>query len=230
MRDAASIEEALMLANLLAPATHRIGAVEIGADWVNQSELAESYELACHPFCHDDWTRWTTLFAAHADEASGTTEPVPLALDDRLVILIVDDDAFSRDLTAAMVHALGYDSVLASDGEEAIERCRGDGPSLVLMDLEMPVLDGYEATRRLRALQQAGGIASCRIIAYSSCTEAEAVQRALLAGADTFLPKPVPLETLRAELQRWCIARHRSSTASSSAPLRSVTSTPTLLR
>jgi len=81
----------------------------------------------------------------------------------------------------------------------------------VLMDLEMPVMDGYEATRQLRSLQRAGAIAHCRIIAYSSTRSADAVRQALHAGAESCLSKPVALDALRAELRRWCIARQRPS-------------------
>ena len=208
VRDAASIEEARRLSELLPPSTHRVGAIEIGAEWLAQDEVLAGYELACHPFCHDDWMRWARLLAERIETASGTTRPAPLAAGDRIALLIVDDDEFSRELTRAMVHALGYDSLLARDGREAIDCCLRDGPALVLMDLEMPVMDGYEATRQLRSLQRAGRVAPCRIIAYSSATHADAVREALLAGADTFLAKPVSLEALRAELWRWCVARH----------------------
>jgi len=211
LRDAASIEEARALSQRLPAAMHRVGAIEIGADWLGQGEPIESYELACHPFCHDDWTRWTALLAGPADEAVGATEPALPAAADRTALLTVDDDEVSRELTRAMVLALGYDCMLASDGQEAIECCRRDSPALVLMDLEMPVMDGYEATRQLRSLQRAGAIAHCRIIAYSSTRSADAVRQALHAGAESCLSKPVALDVLRAELRRWCIARQRPS-------------------
>jgi CheY-like chemotaxis protein len=207
LRDVASAEEAIGLSYLLPHATHRIGAIELGAGWPMRGELAAAYELACHPFCHDDWSAWTAALANRSDQPSGSTEPAPLAIEDRIVIQIVDDDEFSRELTGAMVHALGYDSVVAGNGEEAIECCRREGPVLVLMDLEMPVMDGYETIRRLRALQQAGSIAMCRIVAYSSLEGPDAVRQAFIAGADTFLAKPVPLDALRAELERWCASR-----------------------
>jgi CheY-like chemotaxis protein len=217
LRDTASIEEARALSHRLPAATHRVGAIEIGADWLGQAEPIESYELACHPFCHDDWTRWGGLLADQADEALGAAQVALAPAEDRISLLIVDDDEFSRELTLAMALSLGYDCALASDGQEAIECCRRDGPALVLMDLEMPVMDGYEATRRLRSLQRAGEIAHCRIIAYSSSTSADAVHRALLAGADAFLPKPVSLDVLRAELLRWSVARLPPLTPLSSA-------------
>jgi CheY-like chemotaxis protein len=238
VNDAASAEEALALSTQLPQATHRIGAVVLGAEWLSRPELAESYELACHPFCHDDWARWTATFSVSADEASGTTHPAPLASDDRVSVLVVDDDEFARELTRFMVDALGYDCLVVGSGHEAVECCRTEGPSLVLMDLEMPGMDGYETTRLLRSLQQAGRVAPCRIVAHSSLSDAEAVRAALLAGVDAFLAKPVPIDTLRAELRRWSAARtvhtghgnHCNSTTSSSEPVRCITSTPTLLR
>jgi CheY-like chemotaxis protein len=130
-----------------------------------------------------------------------------LASDERISVLVVDDDEFARELTRITVDALGYDCVVASSGHDAIECCRMHGPSLVLMDLEMPGLDGFETTRRLRGLQRAGHIAPCRVLAHSSLTGGDAVRQALLAGADTFLAKPVPIDTLRAELRRWLAGR-----------------------
>lgn len=208
VRDAISAEEALGLSRQLPDTTYRIGAVELGAEYLRgSSELSASYELTCHPFCHDDWVRWTSTLAHGADEASGATHPAPLSSDDRVSVLVVDDDEFARELSRVMINALGYDCLVARGGREAIECCRKEGPSLVLMDLEMPELDGFEATRRLRSLQQAGQIAPCRILAHSSLTNSEAVRQALLCGVDAFLSKPVSMDTLRAELHRWSATR-----------------------
>jgi len=207
VRDAASAEEAIALSKLLPQSTHRIGAVEIDAEWIISPELSERYELSCHPFCHDDWVRWTATWALRSDEGSGTTSPAPLSSDERISVLVVDDDEFARELTCVQVSSLGYDCIAASSGRDAIDLCRTDGPSLVLMDLEMPGLDGFDTTRQLRALQRAGQIAPCRILAYSSLSGVDAIRQALLAGADTFLAKPIPTENLRAELQRWSAGR-----------------------
>ena len=203
MRDAISAEDALGLARQLPASTHRIGAVELGAEWLGSAALSARYELTCHPFCHDDWARWTARLADSADEASGAAHEAPLSIDDRVVVLVVDDDEFACELTRVMVSALGYECLVARGGHEAIACCEAEGPNLVLMDLEMPGVDGFEATRRLRGLQQAGRIAPCRILAHSSLTNGEAVRQAMLAGADAFLAKPVPIDTLRTHLRRW---------------------------
>jgi len=212
-------EEALGLARQLPETTHRIGAVELGSQWLEGSELSASYELTCHPFCHDDWLRWTARFARGADRTSGATHPAPLLNGERAAVLVVDDDEFARELTRMMVDALGYDCIVASGGREAVECCRAEGPSLVLMDLEMPGVDGFEATRRLRSLQRAGEIAPCRILAHSSLYNGDVVRQAMLAGADTFLAKPVPIDTLRAELRRWSAARAPSGSSNIDAVL-----------
>ena len=211
VRDAASAEEAIGLSKQLPQCTHRIGAVDLGAEWIISPELSQRYELSCHPFCHDDWVRWTATWAPQSDDASSTTSPAPLSSDERISVLVVDDDEFARELTRAQVSALGYDCIVASSGHDAIECCHTKGPSLVLMDLEMPGLDGFETTRQLRFLQRAGHVAPCRILAHSSLNSADAVRQALLAGADAFLAKPVPTDSLRAELQRWSTGRQLSA-------------------
>lgn len=213
LRDAVSAEEALALSRQMPQTTHRIAAVEQGAEWLGRPEFSASYELTCHPFCHDDWARWTATHGYGRDEASGTTHPAP-----RPAVLIVDDDEFARELTRITVSALGYECLVAGGGHEAIDCCRAEGPSLVLMDLEMPEVDGYETTRRLRGLQRAGQIAPCRILAHSSLTGGDAVRQALLAGVDTFLAKPVPIDTLRAELRRWSAARTANGASADRVP------------
>lgn len=196
------------------PATHRVGAVELGAEWLDSPALSARYELTCHPFCHDDWARWTARLADSADEASGAAHEAPVSIDDRVVVLVVDDDEFACELPRVMVSALGYQCLVARGGHEAIACCEAEGPNVVLMDLEMPGVDGFEATRRLRGPQQAGRIAPCRILAHSSLTNGEAVRQVMLAGADAFLAKPVPIDTLRTHLRRWSAARAANGMAS----------------
>jgi CheY-like chemotaxis protein len=120
----------------------------------------------------------------------------------------VTDDHIYRFLTEKLLGTMGYAVHTARDGQQAIDACRRLAPALVLMDLEMPILDGYEATRRLRELQRSGEVQPSRIVAHSASSDAFVQLQAVQAGADGFLAKPARLQHLRAEVLRWCTAHH----------------------
>jgi PAS domain S-box-containing protein len=101
-------------------------------------------------------------------------------------LLVADDDIQNRDLLEQMLLPIGFEIRTAVDGAQAVAQCQAWRPHLVLMDLRMPVMDGYEATRRIRA---AHGPA-VKILALSAGVLAENRQQALAAGADAFLGKP----------------------------------------
>ena len=111
------------------------------------------------------------------------------------VILIVDDNEDNRDLFAMMLARLGYEIELAVDGLDGVERARTLRPGVILMDLAMPNMDGFEATRQIRALPE---LASVRIIAVTASYDTVSAQRALAAGCDEVLAKPCAPEVLTA--------------------------------
>ena len=108
-------------------------------------------------------------------------------------ILVVDDDEMNRDMLSRRLLRKGYEVVLAVNGAEAIEKTLADRPELILMDLSMPVLDGYEATRRLKA---EGKTASIPIIGLSAHAMVGDREKALAAGCDDYDTKPVELPRL----------------------------------
>ena len=112
-------------------------------------------------------------------------------------ILIVDDDAMSRTLVAALVRKLGHKVVLAENGAEAVAAFEQQQPDLILMDGQMPVMDGFTATRRIREIERNRWTPIFFIAAEN---EHETVVRALDAGADDYLSKPVTPAMLRAKL------------------------------
>ena len=113
-------------------------------------------------------------------------------------ILVADDDAQNCDLLEQMLLPIGFETRTAEDGAQAVAQCQAWLPHLVLMDLRMPVMDGYEATRRIRA---AHGPA-VKIIVLSADVLTANQQQARAAGADAFLGKPFQepdlLETIKA--------------------------------
>ena len=101
-------------------------------------------------------------------------------------VLVVDDQQENRDLLERMLAPIGFELRTANDGAEAVALCKEWLPRLAILDLRMPVMDGFEATRRIRA--EHGSTA--KIIALSAGVFAENRQMALDAGADMFLGKP----------------------------------------
>ena len=119
-------------------------------------------------------------------------------------ILVVDDEIRNRNLLAAYLARAGHRPFTAGGGEEAVELAASDRPDLCLVDVLMPGLDGFETTRRLRALEQCGEVPPCRIVAHSSNDDSETRLNCLLAGMDGFVAKPLMVQNLRAELHRVC--------------------------
>lgn len=111
-------------------------------------------------------------------------------------ILVVDDDAACRRLAVDTLRALGYRAESACDGQAAIDACRAQPPGLVLMDVQMPRLDGLEATAQLVALQRLGVLPRFAVIGVTGMTHPEQVQRCLAAGMTEVLAKPIELTRL----------------------------------
>lgn len=114
-------------------------------------------------------------------------------------ILIVDDNATSRELLRTVLERQGYAISEAADGREALEKVRAESPQLVLLDLQMPVRNGYEVLRELR---QDARFAALPIIAITASAMHGDRERALDAGFTAYLTKPVTLSHLREEVQR----------------------------
>jgi two-component system CheB/CheR fusion protein len=108
-------------------------------------------------------------------------------------ILVVDDSPDIRDSTAMMLSLEGYDTQVAASGEEALQMAVSFRPTVILLDIGLPDLSGYEVVRRLRA---SADFAVTRIIAVSGYDTPEARDRAAEAGFDHHLSKPVPLKEL----------------------------------
>ncbi|MCP9837246.1 response regulator [Cyanobium sp. N.Huapi 1H5] len=122
----------------------------------------------------------------------------PFAARHPLRILLVDDSAVNRRLCELMLRRLGYEPDAAVDGKEAVERQRSLEPDLILMDVQMPRLDGLEATRRIRSCS--GRADWPWIVALTAFTTAEDREAALQAGMNDVLAKPLRSEALMASL------------------------------
>ena len=118
---------------------------------------------------------------------------------DRPLILLVEDQPELRRLYAEELVLCGFDVIEAENGADAISHTGTHAPDVVLMDLSLPVVDGWEATRRLKGDTRTAHIPIVALTAHDGSGE---LQRATRAGCDWFVPKPCPPDALIAEVRR----------------------------
>lgn len=112
-------------------------------------------------------------------------------------ILLVEDNEMNRDMLSRRLSRRGHEVVAANDGASALAMVRSQEPDVVLMDMSLPVMDGWEATRRMKA---DGATAAIPVIALTAHAMADDRERALAAGCDDFDTKPVDIERLIAKI------------------------------
>jgi CheY-like chemotaxis protein len=117
-------------------------------------------------------------------------------------ILLVEDNEMNRDMLSRRLERRGYQVVLAVDGQEGVDLAQSEAPDLILMDMSLPVLDGWEATRQLKAAPETRAIPIIALTAHAMSGDRE---QALAAGCEDYDTKPIELprllekiETLRA--------------------------------
>jgi two-component system cell cycle response regulator DivK len=118
-------------------------------------------------------------------------------------VLLVEDHPLNRELAEAILTRAGYEVLVAQDGESGLAAARSEQPDLILMDIELPGLDGLEATRRLKADPTLRLIPVLALTAYAMRGDE---QRAQAAGCDGYLTKPIDRVTLLEAVER-CIPR-----------------------
>jgi len=113
-------------------------------------------------------------------------------------ILLVEDDEMNRDMLSRRLIKRGYDVVIAVDGQQGVEMARSEDPALILMDMSLPVMDGWTAMRTLKADADTDGIP---IIALTAHAMSGDETKAREAGADEFDTKPVELKRLLSKME-----------------------------
>ena len=108
-------------------------------------------------------------------------------------ILLVEDNEMNRDMLSRRLQRKGYEVVIAVDGQSGVEMAQTEAPDLVLMDMSLPVLDGWEATRRLKSSDATQHIPIIALTAHAMSSDRE---RALEAGCDDYDTKPIELPRL----------------------------------
>jgi CheY-like chemotaxis protein len=126
-------------------------------------------------------------------------KPIPAAGPHR--ILLVEDAPLNQTLIATLLRRAGHSVALAANGDEAIQAVQRNRYDLVLMDVQMPVVDGLEATRRIRSLPDE----TCRtpIVALTADVQPHVIEACFLAGMDDYAVKPVERASLLTLIDRW---------------------------
>jgi CheY-like chemotaxis protein len=135
-------------------------------------------------------------------QLSGRFGPAPQHRPRKATILVAEDHLDSRDALRALLEAFGFDVVEAANGRQAVEVALSSLPDLILMDIMMPELDGFEATRELRRHL---ATSTTPIIAVTAMEGA--YQLAIQAGADDYVRKPVDIRRLVAKVNDWLSPR-----------------------
>lgn len=126
------------------------------------------------------------------------TSPAPVP---GVMILVVEDNVINQKVAVGLLKRLGYQAEVADSGARALQALERRAYSLVLMDCQMPGMDGMETTRVLRSREPAG--TRVPVIAVTGRTEPEDRQRCLDAGMDDYISKPIMIDELRTVLARW---------------------------
>jgi CheY-like chemotaxis protein len=123
-------------------------------------------------------------------------------------ILVVEDNEDNLMLMDYILNAYGYSPVLATSGREGIERARENEPDLILMDVQMPDMDGYEATARIK---DSLGRRRCPVVAVTAFAMVGDIERILAGGFDGYISKPISPSSFVPEIESYLPAELRSS-------------------
>jgi CheY-like chemotaxis protein len=114
-------------------------------------------------------------------------------------LLYVEDNEMNRDMLSRRLQRRGFEVLIASDGEQGVAMAAAEKPDLILMDMSLPVLDGWQATRRLKAAPETKGIPVIGLTAHAMATDRD---KCLEAGCDDYDTKPVELGRLLEKIER----------------------------
>ena len=114
-------------------------------------------------------------------------------------LLYVEDNEMNRDMLSRRLRRRGFEVLIAADGEQGLAMAAADKPDLILMDMSLPILDGWEATRRLKAAPDTARIPVIGLTAHAMATDRD---KCLEAGCDDYDTKPVELSRLLDKIER----------------------------
>lgn len=113
-------------------------------------------------------------------------------------ILLVEDNEMNRDMLSRRLQRKGYEIVIATDGQQAVAMAASESPALILMDMSLPIFDGWEATRRIKAAEETRRIPVIALTAHAMAGDRE---KSLEAGCDDYDTKPIELPRLLEKME-----------------------------
>jgi two-component system, cell cycle response regulator DivK len=114
-------------------------------------------------------------------------------------VLLVEDNEMNRDMLSRRLTRRGFEVIFAVDGQQGVDLARTERPDIILMDMSLPVLDGWEATRRVKADDATRSVPVIGLTAHAMSGDRE---RAIEAGCDDYDTKPVELDRLIGKIER----------------------------
>ena len=113
-------------------------------------------------------------------------------------ILLVEDNEMNRDMLSRRLERRGYQVLIAEDGATGVSTAKAESPDLILMDMSLPIMDGWEATRQIKAASETKGIPIIALTAHAMAGDEE---KALAAGCNDYETKPVDLPKLLSKIE-----------------------------
>ena len=114
-------------------------------------------------------------------------------------VLVVEDNEMNRDMLSRRLTRRGFQVIFAVDGQQGVDLARSERPDIILMDMSLPVIDGWEATRRVKSDDATRGVPIIGLTAHAMAGDRE---KAIEAGCDDYDTKPVELERLIGKMER----------------------------
>ena len=123
---------------------------------------------------------------------------------ERAKVLVVDDNPMNLLVAQKLIEKLGHEVVTSTNGEEAIQAWISEEPEMIFMDLQMPVMDGMEATQEIRRRMEGKSPYFLSIVALTADAEPSTREKALASGLNDVLVKPASIDQLEHSIQHWC--------------------------
>jgi two-component system cell cycle response regulator DivK len=114
-------------------------------------------------------------------------------------VLLVEDNQMNRDMLSRRLARKGYEVVVAEDGQAGVQMASSESPDIILMDMSLPVIDGWEATRQVKAAPETSAIPIIALTAHAMASDRE---KALNAGCDDYDTKPVERSRLLEKIEK----------------------------
>jgi len=160
---------------------------------------------------YKELSNWLGPGSRDGEQVAASTGSEPESSTKPLRVLVVEDDEYGQILVSKMLERMKVETLSARNGFEAVKIAKGENPDLVLMDCQMPGMDGFEATSKIREHEKRNGYAGVPIIAMTANTLPQDQEKCFSVGMNDFLGKPVTIKTLTTKIDDWS---KRSLTAS----------------